>query len=125
MKLSTLLTSIVVSAVMAAPVAASMGKTLDTVKKRGQLRCQVGTPSGGFYNLDADGNWYGLDVAVCQAVAAAIFGDKNKIEFQSVSSQQRFTALAQGKLMLTANSFNWHRNFSSFLSDLKLLVRQS
>ena len=73
MKLSTLLTSIVAFAVMAAPVAASTGKTLDDVKKRGHLRCQVGTPSGGFYNLDADGKWYGLDVAVCQAVAAAIF----------------------------------------------------
>ena len=98
MKLSTLLTSIVALAVMAAPVAASStGKTLDAVKKRGYLRCQVGTPSGGFYNLDADGHWYGLDVAVCQAVAAAIFGDKNKIEFQSVSSQQRFTALANGE----------------------------
>jgi general L-amino acid transport system substrate-binding protein len=98
MKLSTLLTSIVAFAVMAAPVCASAsGSTLDAVKKRGYLRCQVGTPSGGFYNLDADGNWYGLDVAVCQAVAAAIFGDKSKIEFQSVSSQQRFTALANGE----------------------------
>jgi len=98
MKLSTLLTSTIVAfAVMAAPVVASAGSTLDAVQKRGYLRCQVGTPSGGFYNLDADGNWYGLDVAVCQAVAAAIFGDKNKIEFQSVSSQQRFTALANGE----------------------------
>jgi len=97
MKLSTLITTIVAFAVMAAPaVAATNGKTLDAVKKRGNLRCQVSSPSGGFYNLDADGNWYGLDIAVCEAVAAAIFGDKNKKEIQVVATQQRYTALANG-----------------------------
>ncbi|MBL4751741.1 MAG: amino acid ABC transporter substrate-binding protein [Amylibacter sp.] len=70
--------------------------TLEIVKARGHLRCQVGSPSPGFYNMDSKGDWYGLDVSVCQAVAAAIFGDKNAIEFQSVSSQARFTALANG-----------------------------
>ncbi|PHR23113.1 MAG: amino acid ABC transporter substrate-binding protein [Desulfotalea sp.] len=108
MKLATLLlTSVVAFAVMAAPVAASTGDTLDIVKKRGYLRCQVGTPSGGFYNLDADGNWYGLDVSVCEAVAAAIFGDKNKMEIQSVSSQARFTALANGESDLLSRTATW------------------
>jgi general L-amino acid transport system substrate-binding protein len=108
MKLSTLFTLVVAFAVMTAPVSASAaGKTLDIVKKRGHLRCQVGTPSGGFYNLDAKGNWYGLDVAVCEAVAAAIFGDKNKVEFQSVSSQARFTALANGESDLLSRTATW------------------
>ncbi|MCF6177903.1 MAG: amino acid ABC transporter substrate-binding protein [Geopsychrobacter sp.] len=108
MKLSTLLTLVLALAVMTAPVSASAaGKTLDIVKKRGNLRCQVGTPSGGFYNLDAKGNWYGLDVAVCQAVAAAIFGDKNKLEIQSVSSQARFTALANGESDLLCRTATW------------------
>jgi len=71
--------------------------TLDIVKERGYLRCQVGKPSPGFYNLDAKGNWSGFDVANCQAVAAAIFGDKTKVKYQSVSSQVRFTALANGE----------------------------
>lgn len=97
MKIAMLITSLAASAVMVAPAAAATSKTLDLVKKRGHLRCQVGTPSGGFYNLDSKGNWYGLDVAVCQAVAAAIFGDKGKMEIQSVSSQARFTALANGE----------------------------
>ncbi len=108
MKLSTLLTSIVAFAVMAAPVSASAAaKTLDIVKERGHLRCQVGTPSGGFYNLDSDGNWSGIDVAVCQAVAAAIFGDKKKLEIQSVSSQARFTALANGESDLLSRTTTW------------------
>ena len=109
MKLSTLLTTIIAFAVMVmvAPIAASAGKTLDTVKKRGHLRCQVSTPSGGFYNLDAKGNWYGLDIAVCEAVAAAIFGDKNKMEVQVVSTQQRYTALASGGSDLLCSTATW------------------
>ena len=107
MKLSRLLTLVVAFAVMVAPAAAATSKTLDLVKKRGNLRCQVGTPSGGFYNLDADGSWYGLDVAVCEAVAAAIFGDKKKLEIQSVSSQARFTALANGESDLLCRTATW------------------
>ena len=107
MKFSTLLTSVVAMAVMAAPAAAATGKTLDAVKERGHLRCQVSSPSGGFYNLDADGNWYGLDIAVCEAVAAAIFGDKNKREIQVVSTQQRYTALANGGSDLLCSTATW------------------
>jgi len=81
--------------------------TLDIVKERGNLRCQVGPPSPGYYNLDSDGNWYGLDVSVCQAVAAAIFGDKSQMEIQSVSSQARFTALANGESDLLSRTATW------------------
>jgi general L-amino acid transport system substrate-binding protein len=71
------------------------------------VRCQVGTPSPGYYNLDSDGNWYGLDVSVCQAVAAAVFGDKSKLEIQSVSTQSRFTALANGESDLLSRTATW------------------
>jgi general L-amino acid transport system substrate-binding protein len=86
---------------------ASAESTLEIVKKRGHLRCQVGQPSPGFYNLDAKGDWYGSDVSVCQAVAAAIFGDKSKLEIQSVSSQVRFTALANGESDLLSRTATW------------------
>jgi general L-amino acid transport system substrate-binding protein len=79
----------------ATPVLAQ--QTLELVQKRGHLRCQVGTPSPGFYQLAADGTWSGSDVSVCRAVATAIFGDPNKVEFQSVTSAVRFTALANGE----------------------------
>lgn len=93
-------------AVMGATVA-SAESTLEIVKARGNVRCQVGPPSAGFYNLDSAGNWYGLDVAVCQAVAAAVFGDKTKLEIQSVSSQARFTALANGESDLLSRTATW------------------
>ena len=81
--------------------------TLDIVKKRGHLRCQVGTPSPGFYQLAADGTWSGSDVSVCRAVATAIFGDPNKVEFQSVTSAVRFTALANGESDMLSRTATW------------------
>ena len=86
---------------------ASAQSTLEIVKERGHLRCQVGSPSPGYYNLDSEGNWYGLDVSVCQAVASAIFGDKSKLEIQSVSTQARFTALANGESDLLSRTATW------------------
>jgi len=109
------ITSIVTSAAAVAVVAlasvtsatAAEKNTLEIVKERGHLRCQVGPPSPGYYNLDAQGNWYGLDVQTCNAVAAAVFGDKKKLEIQSVSSQMRFTALANGESDLLSRTATW------------------
>jgi len=88
-------------------VGASAESTLEIVKKRGHLRCQVGPPSPGFYNLDAEGNWYGSDVDTCRAIAAAIFGDKNAVQFQSVSTQARFTAMANGESDVLSRTTTW------------------
>jgi general L-amino acid transport system substrate-binding protein len=109
MKLKTLFASVAAFAAMSVAGANvhSAESTLDIVKKRGHLRCQVGPASPGFYNLDANGDWYGSDVSICQAVAAAIFGSKKKLEIQSVSSQVRFTALANGESDLLSRTATW------------------
>ncbi len=110
MKFTKLLTSaaaITVLATVGAATASAAENTLQTVKERGHVRCQVGPPSPGYYNLDANGEWYGLDVQTCHAVAAAIFGDPNKLEIQSVSSQMRFTALANGESDLLSRTATW------------------
>ena len=110
MKFTTLLTFVAAAAVMVVSgvtTASAAESTLDIVKKRGHVRCQVGPPSAGYYNLDANGNWYGLDVQTCRAVAAAIFGDPSKLEIQSVSSQMRFTALANGESDLLSRTATW------------------
>ncbi len=109
MKLTVLLTSAAAVAAMvftgAAPALAE--STLDIVKKRGHVRCQVGPASPGYYFLTAKGEWRGLDVSVCRAVAAAIFGDTSKLEIQSVSSQARFTSLANGDSDLLSRTATW------------------
>ena len=91
--------------IAASPVAAE--GTLEIVQKRGHLRCQVGIPSPGFYQLSQDGKWSGSDVAVCRAIAAAVLGDPQKVEFQSVTSAVRFTAMANGESDVLSRTTTW------------------
>src|SRR5882672_3364672 len=70
------------------------GNDLDAVKKRGMLICGVAAGGlAGFMMVDSQGKWKGLDVDVCRAVAATIFGDSEKVKYVPLSGQQRFTAL--------------------------------
>jgi general L-amino acid transport system substrate-binding protein len=81
--------------------------TLDDVKERGSLNCGVTTGLIGFAAPDADGNWQGFDVGVCRAVAAAVLGDPDAVEFVPTTGQTRFTALASGEIDLLARNTTW------------------
>ena len=81
--------------------------TLDDVKARGSLNCGVTTGLVGFAAPDANGVWEGFDVSVCRAVAAAIFGDGNAVEFVPTTGETRFTALASGEIDLLARNTTW------------------
>ncbi len=74
------------------------GKTLDAIKQRGQVVCGVNTGLAGFSAADSSGNWSGLDVDVCKAVAAATLGDASKVKYVPLNAQQRFTALQSGEI---------------------------
>ena len=80
----------------AAPAMA--GKTLDAIKARGQVICGVNTGLAGFSQADSSGNWSGLDVDVCKAIAAATLGDATKIKWVPLNAQARFTALQSGEI---------------------------
>ena len=60
--------------------------------------CGVNTGLAGFSQADASGNWTGLDVDVCKAIAAAVLGDANKVKWVPLNAQQRFTALQSGEV---------------------------
>ena len=77
---------------------AHAGKDLDAVKARGQLICGINTGVAGFAQQDDKGKWTGLDVDVCRAVSAAIFGDAEKVKYVPTTAQQRFTALQSGEV---------------------------
>jgi len=83
---------------------AMAGKDLDTIKARGALICGIGQGTAGFMLQDSQGKWIGLDVDVCRAVAAAIFGDSEKVKYVPLSSQQRFTALQSGEVDILARN---------------------
>jgi len=87
---------------------AQAGKDLDAVKARGVLICGVAAGGlAGFMLADSQGKWKGLDVDVCRAVAAAIFGDSEKVKYTPVSAQQRFTALQSGEVDMLSNNTTW------------------
>ena len=84
------------------------GKDLDTVKARGVLICGVAAGGlAGFMLADSQGKWTGLDVDVCRAVAAALFGDSEKVKYVPLSGQQRFTALQAGEVDVLSNNSTW------------------
>ncbi len=86
---------------------ASAAATLDDVKARGKLNCGVTTGLVGFAAPDANGNWEGFDVGVCRAVAAAVLGDANAVEFVPTTGKTRFTALASGEIDMLARNTTW------------------
>ena len=71
------------------------------------MNCGVSTGVPGFAAPDANGVWEGFDVAVCRAVAAAVFGDPSAVEFTPTTGQTRFTALASGEVDLLARNTTW------------------
>jgi general L-amino acid transport system substrate-binding protein len=83
---------------------AMAGKDLDAIKSRGALICGVGQGTAGFFLADSQGKWVGLDVDVCRAVSAAIFGDSEKVKYVPLSAQQRFTALQSGEVDMLSNN---------------------
>jgi general L-amino acid transport system substrate-binding protein len=51
--------------------------------------------------------WRGIDVDVCKAVAAAVFGDANKVRYTPTTAQQRFTALQSGEVDMLSRNTTW------------------
>lgn len=87
--------------------AAAGAATLDDVKSRGTLNCGVTTGLAGFAAPDDQGNWKGLDVDMCRAVAAAVLGDDTKVNFVPTNAKERFTALQSGEVDLLARNTTW------------------
>jgi len=71
--------------------------TLDDVKARGELNCVVTTGVAGFGAPDDAGKWTGFDVDFCRAVAAAVLGDGQKVNFVPTTGKTRFTVLNSGE----------------------------
>jgi general L-amino acid transport system substrate-binding protein len=99
--------SIAASGLSLAAAPAFAGKTLDAVKQRGSVKCGVTNGVAGFSAPDTQGNWTGLDVDTCRAVAAAVLGDGKKVEFVPLNSQQRFSALQAGEVDILARNTTW------------------
>jgi len=85
----------------------ALAGTLDDVKARGVLKCGVSTGLVGFAAPDANNEWQGFDAGFCRAVAAAVLGDSNAVEFIPTTGKTRFTALAAAEVDMLARNTTW------------------
>ena len=104
-------------ALAALAAGAASAATLDDVRARDALNCGVNTGLTGFAAPDANGVWAGFDVDLCRAIAAAVLGDPEKVNYVPLTGQMRFTALASGEVDVLIRNSTWTYSRDT---DLKL-----
>ncbi len=85
----------------------ALADTADDVRKRGQLRCGVNVDLPGFSQRDKDGRWHGLDVDLCRAVAAAVVGSAEQVEYVPLTASDRWQALQSGAVDVLSRNSTW------------------
>ena len=109
----------ITAAWLAVGIAGASAATLDTVKQRGQLVCGVSLGFAGFSMPDSQGNFKGLDVDYCRALAAGVLGDATKVRYLALTAQNRFTALQSGEIDVL-----YRNSTQTFLRGTTLGLRQ-
>jgi len=110
---------VVTTALLVASSLPAAAGTLDTVKQRGQLVCGVSAGFAGFSAPDSQGNYKGLDVDYCRALAAAVLGDASKVRYVALTAQNRFTALQSGEIDVL-----YRNSTQTYLRGVTLGLRQ-
>jgi general L-amino acid transport system substrate-binding protein len=110
---------IIAAGLLAASTAVASAATLDTVKSRGTLVCGVSAGFAGFSAPDSQGNYRGLDVDYCRALAAGVLGDATKVRYVSLTAQNRFTALQSGEIDVL-----YRNSTQTYLRGVTLGLRQ-
>jgi general L-amino acid transport system substrate-binding protein len=110
---------IIAAGLLAVSTVTASATTLDTVKQRGTLICGVSTGFAGFSAPDSQGNFKGLDVDYCRALAAGVLGDPTKVRYVALTAQNRFTALQSGEIDVL-----YRNSTQTFLRGVTLGLRQ-
>ncbi len=98
---------IITGAALVLSVTAASAATIDDVKAKGFVQCGVSQGLPGFSNPDSEGNWSGLDVDFCRAMASAVFNDPQAVKFTPLSAKERFTALQSGEVDILSRNTTW------------------
>jgi general L-amino acid transport system substrate-binding protein len=77
------------------------------VKTNGQLICGVSGELPGFSFVGTEGQYNGIDVDICRAVAAALFDNPDTVEYRNLNAKERFTALQTGEVDLLSRNTSW------------------
>ncbi|OAD21697.1 lysine-arginine-ornithine-binding periplasmic protein, partial [Candidatus Thiomargarita nelsonii] len=101
------LIALVTAQVLLLTVSTTQAATLDVVKNKGFVQCGVNIGLAGFSAPDDKGHWTGIDVDTCRAVAAAIFGNANKVKYIPLTAKERFIALQSGAIDILSRNTTW------------------
>lgn len=80
---------------------------LGQVQERGSLVCGVNSALPGFGSINPEGDFEGFDIDFCRAIAAAVLGDANAVDFRPLSAQERFTAVQTGEVDVLIRNSTW------------------
>ncbi len=83
------------------------GNRLANVKSRGTVVCANNTQLAGFGFIDAGGNTMGFDVDLCRAVAAAVLGDADAVDFQPTTAAERGPTMQSGQVDMMSRNTTW------------------
>src|SRR5690606_15423094 len=87
--------------------AVAHGQTLQAVRERGRLICGVNNALPGFGYIDNSGRYSGFDVDFCRAIAAAVLGDPEAVEFVPLSANDRQPAIQSGEVAVALRNTAW------------------
>ena len=76
--------------------ASADASVLDAIRARGHVLCGVGEGPKGYSSVNSQGSWSGISVDFCRALAAAVLGSREAVQFRSLSAGERFAALQAG-----------------------------
>lgn len=107
MKTKYFIVALIAGSVLA--VSANAG-TLDDIKKRGYVHCGTAVTVPGFVYTDDAGKTKGFDVDLCHALAAAIFGDGEKIKLSKMTPRDAFPAVQTGQVDILTHRLTWSFN---------------
>ncbi len=80
---------------------------MSVVQARGELQCGVSGELPGFSFVQPNGDYVGLDVDICRAIAAAMFNDAKAVEFRNLNAKERFTAVQTGEIDILSRNTTW------------------
>ena len=107
--------TLVTTVLLAVASSAHAGTALNAIKERGHIKCGVSDGLPGFSHTDEKGKFSGIDVDVCRAIAAAVFGDFTKVKFTPLTAKERFTALQTGEIDVLSRNSTWTSSRDSAL----------
>jgi general L-amino acid transport system substrate-binding protein len=109
---SRLLTVLAGLAALVAAPAAQADPQFDKLKARGELTCGTRGDTVGFSHRDAQGKYSGLAVDICRAIAAAVFGNADKVKIVPLEGSRRIPALREGTVdvLVAATTYTLSRD---------------